>query len=122
LCSISNALANHAPVATAPDFTATHSQNIAASSLFSVTDADNDSITKYRFWDSTADPASGHFVIGGVAQGTNQAIDVTAAQLAARRFRAGQAQMICGVAPMTGFFGATGRSFTSTPRSIMRRS
>ena len=58
-------------------------QNIAASSLFSVSDADGDAITKYQFWDSTSDPLSGHFVVGGVAQGTNQYIDVTAAQLCA---------------------------------------
>ena len=34
--------ANHAPVVTASDFAATHNQNIAASALFSVTDADDD--------------------------------------------------------------------------------
>ncbi|MBA2401005.1 MAG: M10 family metallopeptidase C-terminal domain-containing protein, partial [Bradyrhizobium sp.] len=73
---------NHAPVVTASDFTATHNQNIAASSLFSVTDADSDTITSYQFWDSTADATSGHFVVGGVAQGTNQNINVSAGQLA----------------------------------------
>ena len=60
---------NHAPVVTAHDFTASHDQNIAASSLFSVSDADNDVMTKYQFWDSTADPASGHWVVNGLAQG-----------------------------------------------------
>jgi hypothetical protein len=58
---------------------ATHNQNIAASSLFSVTDADHDSIAKYEFWDSTTIAASGHWSVGGVAQGTNQNIDITAA-------------------------------------------
>ena len=80
---------DHAPVVTASDFTAAHGQNIAASALFSVTDADNDTIAKYQFWDSTADPASGHWVVGGVAQGTNTAIDVTAAQLASTTFQSG---------------------------------
>src|SRR5262245_4424412 len=44
-------------VVTPPDFTASHNQNIAASSLFSVTDGEADTITKYQFWDSTSDPA-----------------------------------------------------------------
>jgi hypothetical protein len=37
-----NAPVDHAPVVAASDFNATHGQNIAAASLFSVTDADND--------------------------------------------------------------------------------
>jgi len=80
---------NHAPIVTAPDFTASHNQNIGASSLFSVSDADNDTINNYQFWDSTADPTSGHWLVGGVAQGTNHAIDVTAAQLARTTFQSG---------------------------------
>ena len=63
--------ANHAPVVNAPNFPATHLQNIAARALFAVTDADGDSITKYQVWDSTSDPASGHWVVGGLAQGSN---------------------------------------------------
>lgn len=82
-------LQDRAPVVTAPDFTATKNQNIAASSLFSVSDADGDAITKYQFWDSTADVLSGHFVVGGVAQGTGQNIDVTAAQLSSTTFQSG---------------------------------
>ena len=84
-----NAPVDHAPVATASNFTATHNQNIAASSLFSVTDADNDPITAYQVWDSTTDPSSGHWVVNGVAQGTNAAIDVTAAQLSSTTFQSG---------------------------------
>jgi Ca2+-binding RTX toxin-like protein len=84
-----NAPVNRAPVVTALDFTATHNQNIAASSLFAKSDADGDAITNYQFWDSTTDPSSGHFVVAGVAQGTNQNIDVTAAQLASTTFQSG---------------------------------
>ncbi|WP_283848560.1 M10 family metallopeptidase [Bradyrhizobium sp. SRL28] len=84
-----NAPINQVPVAAAANFTATHNQNIAVTSLFSVSDADGDAITKYQFWDSTSDPASGHFVVGGVAQGTNQNIDVTSAQLSATSFQSG---------------------------------
>jgi microcystin-dependent protein len=80
---------DHAPLAAAADFTATANQNIAASSLFSVTDADSDAITAYQFWDSTADPASGHWVVGGAAQPTGQAINVTSAQLAGATFQSG---------------------------------
>jgi len=80
---------NHAPVAAAPDFTATHNQNIAATSLFSTSDADGDAITKYRFWDSTSAAKSGHFVVGGVAQGANVNIEVTAAQLSSTTFQSG---------------------------------
>ena len=44
---------HHVPVVTAPDVAATHGQSLAASALFSVSDADADTITKYQFWDST---------------------------------------------------------------------
>ena len=84
-----NAPVEARPVVTAPDFAASHNQNIAASALFSVTDGDGDAITKYQFWDSTTDPASGHWVVNGMVQGTNQAIDVTAAQLAQTTFQSG---------------------------------
>jgi len=84
-----NVPANHTAVATASDFAATHNQKIAASNLFSASDTDGDAITKYQFWDSTDDALSGHFVVGGIAQGTNQNIDVTAAQLASITFQSG---------------------------------
>ncbi|MGY3532824.1 hypothetical protein [Bradyrhizobium sp. USDA 4452] len=84
-----NAPIDHAPVVNAPDVTATHGQDIAASSLFTVSDADNDTITNYQFWDSTTDPASGHFVVAGVTQPAGQGIDVSAAQLANTSFQSG---------------------------------
>jgi probable HAF family extracellular repeat protein len=67
------------PVVTASNQTATHGQSFAASSLFTASDPDGDTITNYAFWDTGA--GGGHFVLNGVAQGTNQEIDVTAAQL-----------------------------------------
>ncbi|GIQ77045.1 hypothetical protein [Bradyrhizobium sp. RD5-C2] len=84
-----NAPIDHAPVVSASDVTATHGQDIAASSLFTVSDADNDTIANYQFWDSTADPASGHFVVAGVTQPAGQSIDVSAAQLASTSFQSG---------------------------------
>lgn len=81
--------ADHAPVVSASDFAATHNQNIAASALFTATDVDGDAITNYQLWDSTTDPSSGHWVLGGVSQGSNVAIDVSAAQLASTSFQSG---------------------------------
>ncbi|MCC8960091.1 AIDA repeat-containing protein, partial [Bradyrhizobium sp. Pear77] len=70
---------DHAPVVTAPNVTANHGQASAlASNLFSATDADNDPITQYAFWDTGG---SGHFVVNGVAQAANVEIDVAAANL-----------------------------------------
>ena len=80
---------NHTPVVTAADQSVAKNASLAASSLFSVSDADGDVITTYRFWDSTADGTSGHFMVNGVAQGTNQTIEVSAAQLAQTTFRTG---------------------------------
>jgi hypothetical protein len=67
--------------------TAGHGQSFAAASLFNVTDADGDAMTKYAFWDTGA--GSGHFVLNGVAQGTNQEIDVPAVQLAQLTYQSG---------------------------------
>ncbi|WP_245309240.1 M10 family metallopeptidase C-terminal domain-containing protein [Bradyrhizobium retamae] len=115
-----NAPINQAPVVTAADFTAMHNQNIAVTGLFSVTDADGDAITKYQFWDSTSDPSSGHFVVGGVAQGTNQNIDVTAAQLSAPASRAARVRTICGCVLLTAPTGAPGTSFMFLSDCICR--
>ncbi|MCC8944177.1 hypothetical protein H8A97_03445 [Bradyrhizobium sp. Arg62] len=84
-----NAPIDHAPVVSASDLAATHGQTVAATSLFTVSDADSDTITNYQFWDSTADPASGHFVVAGVVQPTGQSIDVSTAQLASTSFQSG---------------------------------
>ena len=54
-----------------------HDQSFAASSLF--TASDPDAIATFGLWNTGN--GGGHFVLNGVAQGTNQEIDVTAAQL-----------------------------------------
>jgi len=74
-------------VVTVANMSATVGQTLSASSLFSVTDADNNTITKYQFWDATT--GGGHFTVNGVAQGYNQIIEVTAAQLAQTSFVVG---------------------------------
>jgi len=59
-------------------------QAVAASSLFSVQDADGDPAVEYQFYDSTA--GNGHFAVNGVEQGVNVAIAVAAADLANTSF------------------------------------
>ena len=77
------------PVVTTANVTKTVNTVVSLSSLFSVSDADGDSITRYEFWDSTRDPNSGHFVVNGVAQAAGTIIDITAAQLAQTSFAVG---------------------------------
>jgi hypothetical protein len=81
--------ANHAPVVTTANVTKAHLQTYALSSLFTVSDADGDAITRYQLWDSTGNPLSGHFVVNGVAQSAGTLIDITAAQLAQTSFVTG---------------------------------
>ncbi|MFO1247560.1 MAG: autotransporter-associated beta strand repeat-containing protein [Alphaproteobacteria bacterium] len=80
---------NHAPVVTTANINASRNQTIAASSLFTVADADNDPITRYQFWDENADPGSGHFVLNGVDQAGQTLIDISASQLSQLSFVAG---------------------------------
>ena len=80
---------NHAPVVTTKNLTAPRGQTLSASSLFTVSDADGDAMTKYQLKDMTADPASGHFVVNGVAKPAGTAIEITAAQLAQTSFVTG---------------------------------
>ena len=80
---------NAAPVVSASDQTVLLGQAADASSLFSVSDADNDLITQYEFWDSSA--GNGHFTVDGAEQGVNVSIPVSAAQLAGTKFVGGSA-------------------------------
>ena len=81
---------NTAPVVQTANITRSHNQTLALSSLFSVTDADGDAMTKYQLLDSTADSNSGHFVVNGVTQAANSVIEITAAQLAQTSFVTGK--------------------------------
>jgi hypothetical protein len=65
---------------------ATPGQTLQMSTLFSVTDADNDTLA-YLFYDKT--PGGGHFEVNGVTQAAGQIFDVTAAQLAQTTFVVG---------------------------------
>jgi hypothetical protein len=77
---------DQAPVVTASNKTVTHNQSIAASSLFTATDPEGDTITTYALKDVTG---NGHFVVNGVVQATNVEIDLTAAQLAQTTYQSG---------------------------------
>lgn len=85
-----------APTNAAPTVTVTQAHydaakyaNIAAGSMFTTADANGDAIVKYQFWDDSAAAASGSWVVNGVAQTTNHAIDVAASDLANTVYRAG---------------------------------
>ena len=83
-----NVPANHAPTATTSDQSATRGQIFNASSLFSASDVDGDSLL-YFFYDNSAEPASGHFTVNGVVQAAGMTFAVTAAQLAQTTFTTG---------------------------------
>src|SRR5205085_3501588 len=57
-----------APVVSTSNVSKAHFQSYALSSLFTVADADGDSMTRYQLWDSTRDTNSGHIEINGLAQ------------------------------------------------------
>jgi Ca2+-binding RTX toxin-like protein len=80
---------DHAPVVTTGTVSTQTNHTLAASSLFTVSDADNDTITRYQLWDDTADASSGHFVVNGVAQAAHSVIDITASQLSQTSFITG---------------------------------
>ena len=78
-----------APVSTryTTSLVASTGQTLAASNLFTASDADGDSITQYDFWDTGA--GGGHWFIGNAAQGSNQEILVNASQLSLVSYHAG---------------------------------
>src|SRR5258707_11665775 len=86
--STATAQVDQAPVVTASNAAVASGQSFAASSLFTASDPDGDTLTKYEFYDATG---SGHFAVGGVAQGAATVIDVTAAQLATTSYVTGSA-------------------------------
>ena len=105
--------ADTAPTVTVSNVTAAHGQSFAASSLFTAKDADGDAITKYAFWDTGS--GGGHFVLNGVAQGVNQEIDVTAAQLSQLSYQSGSGADTLWVAAYDGtMWGNWSNSFTVT--------
>ena len=107
--------ANVAPDLTAANRSLAENTSVAASSLFSASDADGDAITQYRFWDASADATSGHFAINGVAQGANQIIDVSAAQIGQATFQTGTTADSLWVQVSDGKDWSAWQPFTVTP-------
>jgi hypothetical protein len=83
---------NHAPTVAVSNRAIASEASVAASTLFSVTDVDGDAIVTYRLYDQSPESASGHFLVNGVQQGTNQNINLTASQLAQTTYMAGSVQ------------------------------
>jgi hypothetical protein len=75
------------PTVSVANLTATPGKIFAASSLFTASDPDGDTLTQYGFLDTGT--GGGHFVLNGVAQAVNQEIDVSAAQLSQLTYQAG---------------------------------
>jgi hypothetical protein len=82
---------NRAPVVTAPASQGLGvGTTVAASTLFSVTDADGDTMTQYQFYDGGA--GGGQFRVNGVGQASGASITVDAANLANTVYAAGGTQ------------------------------
>jgi hypothetical protein len=96
-------------IATVSNVTATKGQAFAASALFSAVDPDTgDAVVQYQLWDSTTDPTSGYFV----AQGANQAINVSAALLGQTAFQSGSGADTLWVRATDGQLWSAWQSFT----------
>jgi hypothetical protein len=78
---------NAAPMVSASSAQLLTNGAAAAASLFSVTDADGDAMTRYEFWDDVN--GGGYWRVNGVQQGAAQTIPVSAADLAATEYVAG---------------------------------
>ena len=106
---------NHAPVVTMNSATVTAAQgqtSVAASTLFTVNDADGDTITKYAFWD---DQGNGHWTINGVAQATNAEIDVASINLSQVGYMFGSATDTLWVRAFDGTTWGKWQALTASP-------
>jgi hypothetical protein len=74
-------MANNAPVVTPIDKTVFINSFFSASELFSVFDADGDTITRYRFMDFNAEATSGYFELNGSPRFNGSVTEITAANL-----------------------------------------
>ncbi|NEU95283.1 beta strand repeat-containing protein [Bradyrhizobium uaiense] len=80
-----------APVVTATSvLSAAKNSQIAASALFTGTDADgNNTIAKYQLWDGTTSATNGYFVVNGVDQAGNLTFTINASDVAHTYFQTG---------------------------------
>jgi hypothetical protein len=85
-----NVAVNHAPVVSATDISALAGQSLFGVSLFSATDADNDTLS-YGLYDNTPAANSGHFTFNGEVIPANSPFTVSAMLLGLTTFVAGAA-------------------------------
>ncbi|MBL8378976.1 MAG: hypothetical protein JNM79_13990 [Burkholderiales bacterium] len=78
---------NRAPVVTTQNQSISIGDETDPRDFFSVSDADDDAPTIYRFWDAVA--GGGYFAINGVQQAAMRNIDVQAGNISTLRFHAG---------------------------------
>src|SRR5205807_1092307 len=76
-----NGPADTQPVVTTSNITKAPNQTLLPSDLWQASDPDGDPITAYQLWDSTRDPASGHFFLTRLPYTTLFRSNVTAAQV-----------------------------------------
>ena len=69
--------------------TLTHDSVVQASSLFTATDADHDTITRYQIIDNSDRATSGHLILDGDAVAAKIQHDLSAADMARLQFQAG---------------------------------
>ncbi len=69
------------PVVLPSEYQMATEETVAMKDLFSVSDADNNTIKKLRFWDVTPHSWSGHMTIDGIEQPANKFIEVNFADL-----------------------------------------
>src|SRR5579872_3755633 len=108
---------DRAPVVTAGNIILSTAHSVAASSLFSATDPDGNTITTYAFENS----GPGHFVLNGtVVEPNNQEIDVSAAQLSQLTYQsvAGSSDSLQ-IRVNDGTLWSSWTSFTVTPNLVI---
>jgi len=112
---VATAPVDRAPVVTVSNQTLAYGHSVSASSLFTASDPDNDSITTYDFYDATG---YGHFVVNGVAQAAGTDIIVTAAQLAQTSYQVGGAADQLYVRASDGMLSSGWQGFVATPQHL----
>ena len=86
--------------------------SVPASDLFGLVDTDGNPITRYALFDTNG---YGHWVINGVAQASNTAIDITAAELSKTSYVFGSAAETLHVRINDGAAWGGWQSFTASP-------
>jgi hypothetical protein len=99
--------------ATNDALTVSHLHTVAGTSLFSASDADGLTITQYDFWNTGV--GGGHWLLNGVALGSNRENIVSAAQLSQVSYQSGAGTDTLYVrAGDAALFGAWSQGFTVT--------